>query len=229
MRYWVSVLLVMFVLGLAGSVFAADIVSMPTANLVKAGEVDLASYYFFLDFDEPMPQFVRVQTLYAGLTDRFELDVHRYDLDNVPQEILVIANYKILAETATQPDLVVGAKDIANRMGSPAIPQKTSYYLVAAKTLNPPAPGCAPKFPIARLHLGVGTEDPTLLGETRHEGLFGGVQALVAPQIGVIALYDGRDFISGVTYTPTPKWPTFKAGTFGDHTWVGASYTFNMK
>ena len=46
--------------------YAADIVTVPTANQLKQGEVDLAYYYIGLDFPEPMPQRVNVQTLYLG-------------------------------------------------------------------------------------------------------------------------------------------------------------------
>jgi len=229
MRYLVITFLVLFALGLMGAVFAADIVTVPTANQLKAGEVDLAAYYLFLDFAKPMPQFVRVQTFYVGVTDRLEIDAHRYDLDTVGPDTVWIASYKVLSETKDLPDLVVGARDFAEREAHPAMRQKTSYYVSAAKTLNPPAPGAAPKLPIWRLHLSLGTEDPSLLGDLRHDGFFGGVQVLVTPKIGVVALNDGEDLITGVTYTHGPKWPTIKAGTFGDHSWVGINYTFNMK
>lgn len=222
-------LLVAVALSIAGAAFAGDIVTVPTANQVKAGEVDVAGYYLFLDFDKG-PQFCRVQTLYVGVTDRIELDAHRYNLDTVKPETVWIASYKLLSQGAEYPvDLVVGARDFADRIGHPALPHEVSYYLSAARTMNPPAPGTAPVFPIVRLHLSVGTEDPTLLGEERHEGIFGGVQALVTPQIGVVLLHDGQDLVTGVTYTYGPKWPTIKAGTFGDHTWIGINYTFNVK
>jgi len=229
MKTFCLVLVLLFILSMGVCGWAADILAMPTANTVKAGEVDIAGYYFSLDFPEPMPQLIRVQTLYAGLTDRLEVNLHRYDLPKVAPETLLIANYKILAENQTQPDLVIGAKDLAERAGHPAMPRKTSYYLCAAKTLNPPAPGMAPDLPIWRLHVSVGTEDPSMLGETRHEGIFGGIQTLITPQIGAIVLHDGQDLITGVTFTPDKKWPTFKGGTFGDHTWLGISYTWNMK
>ena len=67
------------------------------------------------------------------------------------------------------------------------------------------------------------------MGETRHDGVFGGVQVLVNPKVGVVAQYDEQDLITALTYTPKPNWPTIKAGTFGDHSWVGINYTFNTK
>jgi hypothetical protein len=230
MRTWVLVLVLVFCLSLAGAALAADIVTMPTANQLKAGEVELADYYLFLDFDQPMPQFARVQTLYVGITDKLELDAHRYDLDKVRPETVWIASYKLMSQSATDPvDLVFGIRDLADRVAQPALPKKTSYYVSAARTMNPPAPGAAPVFPIVRLHLSVGTEDPSLLGEDRHEGLFGGAQVLVTPKVGLVALWDGQDFISGITYTHAPNWPTIKGGTFGDHKWVGIAYTWNKK
>ncbi|NIM05308.1 MAG: hypothetical protein GTO55_04285 [Armatimonadetes bacterium] len=229
MKHLVFALIIAVALGMASAAFAADIVTCPTANQLKAGEVDVAGYYIFLDFPEPMLQYVRVQTLYVGVTDRLELDLHRYDLDRIAPETLWIASYKVHSEDAKMPDVVVGAKDLADRVGNPAMPRKTSYFVAAAKTLNLPAPGSPPDLPLYRLHLGVGTEDPSLLGEDRHDGAFGGIQVLVNSKIGVIALYDSADLITGVTYTPKPNWPTFKAGTFGDHTWVGINYTFGVK
>ncbi len=53
--------------------------------------------------------------------------------------------------------------------------------------------------------------------------------AFGAPQVGAVGLWDGQDLITGVTFTKEPTWPTIKAGTFGDHWWVGANYTFNMR
>jgi len=44
-----------------------------------------------------------------------------------------------------------------------------------------------------------------------------------------VALYDGADVITGVTFVPKPGWPTLKGGTFGGHWWVGTSYTLSQK
>lgn len=207
-----------------GVAWGADIVTVPTANQQKAGEVDVADYYLGLDFPSAMPQFARVQTLYIGVTDEIEIDLHRYDLDKMPEaDTIWIISGLVLKESAEHPAVVVGARDLEGRMA------KASYYVSAAKTLNPPAPGAAPQFPIWRVHLSVGTEDDSLLGETRHEGLFGGLQVLATPKLGLIALHDGQDLITGVTYTHANDWPTLKAGTFGDHWWVGVNYTFNVR
>jgi hypothetical protein len=225
-----AVLVCALVCALAGAAFADDIVTVPTANQLSAGQVDLAAYYITVDEDELIPplrpldvDFVRVQTLNVGIYDWWELDAQRYAPDVLPASTIFITYFRLQAETVTRPQVVVGARDITNEFGH------ASYFVCSAKTLNPPVSG-PPTGPIYRVHLSVGTEDNTLFGEPRHEGLFGGLQVLVHPmypQLGVVALWDGQDLISGVTYRPADNWPTFKAGSFGDHWWVGANYTFN--
>ena len=216
----------------AGIAMAGDIVTVPTANQVKAGEIDVADYYIFVDQDalidplQPLDiDFVRVQTFYMGLTDEFEVDVHRYDVDVAGVNTIFNATYLVLKEDAQRPNVVLGGRDLSNKYGN------ASYFVSAAKTLNPPVAG-PPTEPIIRLHLSLGTEDNTLFGEGRHEGLFGGVQILFRPSdpaVGLVALYDGQDIITGLTFVPKPGWPTLKGGTFGGHWWLGASYTFNAK
>jgi hypothetical protein len=211
---------------------AGDIVTVPTANQVKAGEADVAVYYISVDNGSLIAPlrpldigFVRAQTLYVGLTDRVELDVHRYDVDKVGAETIFNSTVVLQQEDLKHPIVVIGGRDLSRAYGH------ASYFVSAAKTLNPPVGG-PPTMPIIRLHLSVGTKDNTLFGEERHEGLFGGVQMVlkpVNPMLGAIALYDGQDVITGLTVVPHPGWPTIKGGTFGGHNWVGISYTFNEK
>ena len=219
-----------------GAAMAGDIVTVPTANQVKAGEADVAAYYIGLDqgslVDAIRPpnvpeeiEFVRAQTLYVGLTDRIELDVHRYDVDFAGVTTIFNATYVLQDENLKRPIVVLGGRDLSREKGH------ASYFVSAAKTLNPPVGG-PPTKPIVRLHLSLGTEDNTLLGEGRHEGLFGGLQVVLrpaSPMVGAIALYDGTDVITGLTVVPKPNWPTIKGGTFGGHYWIGISYTFNAK
>ena len=225
----VAVLLLAFAAGMA---VAGDIVTVPTANQVKAGEVDLAVYYLGLDNDS-LPEFiqpldigfVRAQTAYIGVTDKLEIDAHRYDVDVLGVKTIFNATWVLQQETLKRPIVVLGGRDLSREYAH------ASYFVSAAKTLNPPVGG-PPKLPIIRLHLSLGTEDNTLLGEGRHEGIFGGVQTilkLASPFVGAIALYDGTDVITGLTVVPEPGWPTLKGGTFGGHWWIGMSYTFNEK
>jgi hypothetical protein len=226
-----AVSLLLLALG-AGGAMAGDIVTVPTANQLRAGEADMAVYYISVDEDSLVAvppggiDFVRCQTLYVGLTDKVELDAHRYDVDGAPTvETIWNATVLLQEEDLKRPIVVVGGRDLSREYAH------ASYFVSAAKTLNPPVGG-PPTKPIIRLHLSLGTEDNTLFGEGRHEGIFGGVQALLRPAnpaVGLIALYDGTDVIIGLTFVPQPGWPTLKGGTFGGHTWVGISYTFNAK
>lgn len=210
---------------------AADIVTVPTANQLQASEVDVALYHIRVSRSaliaplRPLGiRYVRAQTLYIGVTDQVELDVHRYDVDKLGTETIINATVLVQAEDGERPAIVVGGRDLTRQY------DRASYFISAAKTLNPPLYG-PPTEPIVRLHLSVGTEDNTLFGEGRHKGLFGGVQLLLQPEspaVGAIALYDGRDLITGVTVVPEPGWPTLKGGTFGGHWWVGISHTFSI-
>ena len=215
-----------------GVAWAGDIVTVPTANQLKAGEVDLAIYYIGVDNDA-LPAFlrpvrvgfVRAQTIYVGLTNRVELDIHRYDVDKLGDDTIFNATVVVNEETPKEPIVVVGGRDLSS------VYDHASFFISAAKTLNPPVGG-PPTGPIYRAHLSLGTEDNTLFGESRHEGLFGGLQVLVKPtfpQVGLVGLYDGQDIITALTYTQDPNWPTLKGGTFGGHWWLGASYTFGGK
>lgn len=226
-----TVTIVLLCLGL-GTALAGDIVTVPTANQLKAGEVDLAVYYISVDESsliEPLRpmdiDYVRAQTLYVGLTDRIELDAHRYDVNELGTATIWNATVVLQQEDLKRPIIVLGGRDLSREYAN------ASYFVSAAKTLNPPVAG-PPTEPIIRLHVSLGTEDNTLFGEERHEGIFGGVQVLFRPAnpaVGAVALYDGQDIITALTFVPEPGWPTIKGGTFGGHLWLGASYTFNTK
>ncbi|MHB9024665.1 MAG: hypothetical protein ACYC7E_10905 [Armatimonadota bacterium] len=209
---------------IAGSAFAADIVTMPTANQLKQGEVDISAYYLDLNLGGPAPKYVNYQTLYVGLTDWLELDVHRADADIDKTSFVLVGSIKLLSETPTRPDVVIGARNITQEATtlSPFAEEskETSYFLSTAKTFfftDVPGP------PLVRVHLSVGTADNTLLGEERHEGVFGGFQFLLAPTVGAVVQHDGTDLITAVTFMPN-KHLTFKAGTYGKHRWVGISF-----
>ncbi len=210
-----------------GVAFAADIVTMPTANQLKKGEVEVAAYYLNLDLPPAAPQNVWYQTLYVGVTDWLELDLHRADVDNDKVSNVFVASAKVLSETATMPDVVIGARNITGERttNNPAVAnlsEDTSFFVSAAKTFFLSEPGAPP---LARMHLSYGNADWTLLGEPRHNGFFGGAQVLVTPQIGAVAVYDGTDLITGLTFMPQSlPGLTLKAGTYGDHQWIGVAY-----
>lgn len=214
-------------LAVATAARADDIVTMPTANQLKAGEVDVAAYYIDLRLPSGAPQFVHYQTLYVGLTDRFEIDIHRTDVNRDKKSVVLVGSAKLLSETPTRPDLVIGVRNFtATRTTlNPSVRDKSddpSAFLSAAKTFfaDPEKPGP----PLMRLHLSLGTEDWTLLGESRHGGVFGGVQALIKPWLGAVVQHDGTDLITAITLMPPRTGLTFKGGTFGDHYWAGVAF-----
>ncbi len=235
MRYLLVIVIFAIATGLSS---ADDIVSMPSANQLKAGEVDVAGYYFWLDNPSMFPQYVQLQTVYVGLTDRIEIDAHRSAVDKDETAVVFVASYKLLSETLTKPDLVIGCKNLFETETSGDVPvtpsinereksRERSFFLSAAKTffMRPGFPGP----PLVRAHLSLGTADWTMMAEERHKGLFGGLQFLFRPDVGGVIQHDGQDLITALTYMPPKTGLTFKGGTFGDHKWFGVAWRTNLK
>lgn len=211
---------------MAGCAFADDIVTMPTANQLKAGQVDAAAYYLGLDLPAGAPQFVQYQTVYVGLTDKFELDAHHANVDKDKESTVLVGSYKLLSETATMPDLVFGCRNLTG-VATTNGPmhnksEDRSYFLSGAKTFfqNPAAPGP----PLMRVHLSLGTPDYTLLGDKRHDGIFGGLQLLFKPELGGVVEFDGESWITGITIMPKNSGLTIKGGGYGTHWWAGLAF-----
>jgi hypothetical protein len=225
-----GILIGTLVLG-ALAALAADIVTMPTANQLKQGQVELADYYLDLSYPgvPTAPRFVHYQTAYVGLTNYLELDVHHAIVDRDANSTVLVASAKLLSESPTQPDVVVGVRNFTNaattnNLAVRSDSKKASYYISTAKTFFKYADR-KPGPPLVRLHASYGTSDWTLLGQERHNGLFGGMQFLALPWLGGAVEYDGRDTITALTYMPvhTPGL-TIKAGTYGPHQWLGVAY-----
>jgi len=211
---------------------AGDIVTMPSANQVGGGDVDLAQYYVSFDYPPGLPEHAFMTTMYVGVTDRVEVDVWYVDPnEGSPNVTILNATALLLSQRKGDlVDLVAGVRDIGDDLENLFGPDfDRGIFVAAAKTLNPPpGPPTPADCPIWRLHLGVGDElgFATDLNRMNKGGVFGGVQALVTPQLGAIALWDGTDDIVGLTYTPKPAGPTYKGGVFGRHFWLGVEYTF---
>ncbi len=215
------------VLALGAAAIADDIVTMPTANQLKAREVDVAVYYLDLNTPDGAPQFVQYQTLYLGLTDKIELDFHRADVNRDAKSVVTVASLKLLSEGPDTPDLVLGVRNLTGEAttNDPDMRSKTrrrSVFLAGAKTYFLKTEVKGP--PLVRVHLGLGTEDYTLMNEKRHEGVFGGLQFLFHPVVGAVVERDGRDWITGITIMPPNTGLTIKGGTYGDHKWYGVAF-----
>ncbi len=222
-----SFAIVVGALVLAAAALADDIVTMPTANQLKAREVDVAAYYLDLKMPSGAPQFVHYQTLYVGLTDMIELDFHRADVNRDAESVVTVLSLKLASEGPETPDFVLGVRNLFAQPTThhPDFRSKTkrvSVFGTAAKTYFLKEGIQGP--PLLRVHVGVGTEDWTLLNEKRHEGPFGGVQALIVPTVGAVVQWDGRDWITALTFMPPSSGVTIKGGTYGDHRWVGVAY-----
>lgn len=212
---------------LAAAALADDIVTMPTANQLKAREADIAAYYLDLSMPSGAPQFVHYQTLYLGLTDRIELDFHRADVNRDARSVVTVASFKLQSEGPETPDVVLGIRNLTGEAttNDPNVRSKSrrrSVFLTGAKTYFMQEGVQGP--PLVRVHLGIGTQDWTLLNEKRHEGLFGGLQFLFHPVVGAVVQRDGRDWITGLTIMPPGTGITIKGGTYGDHRWYGAAF-----
>lgn len=219
-----SYLAVLMLSWLTVSSFANDIVTMPTANQMKKGTFEIAYYHVDLDFPPGAPSTAEIQTIDMGITDDLELNVNRYDIDAVGNSTIINASMLLMPESAKMPNVVIGARNLGGALvGGAPKSDKTSWYVAAAKTLNPPVQG-PPKCPLVRLHVGFGTDDYSVLGEARHGGLFGGVQALLAPEIGAVVAHDSTDLITCLTYMPSSSMQV-RTGWLGDHWFLGLSWS----
>lgn len=213
-------LAVAFVLIVQQMVLGSSIITMPTADVAPPGLINLAAYAVNFDGSTPLGDTsMTVYIAYAAIAKNLELEANVYDYNNsgFKQDFFVLT-YKVAEQTATMPQISVGVKNLNGEMlGNDDDPfdDAPTYFVAAVKVLSGPAPG-EPFKPVVRLHVGLGTN--------YHEGLFGGLQALVTPQLGLAALNDANDTLLAATYKPSPNSPTFKAGTLGDHTWFGIDY-----
>jgi len=209
-------------LAVASAALAGDIVTLPTANQLKADQIELAYYRLDLNFRSPgAPSSAGLATAYWGITNRLELDAWWVHWNHgAGSDVAINPSFLVLPETVATPAVVVGAQDITG-----ALPTgKVSYYVAAAKNVFHD-----PKrrfFPLIRLHGGVGTK--------MNNGFFGGVQAVVTGRLGLIILnsrnplLDGNHWITGLSYT-FPRIPlVVKGGTLGRHAWIGAAYTLTI-
>jgi len=219
---------------LASATFAGDIFNCPTANQQQAGQIDLGFYWVDPHNPNPKaPSHLNCYKAYLGVTNEVEIDAHVFDFNHAtPAKTYWNATVLVVKEDLRHPAVVLGVDDIAQSATYPAGPRMgqradRAFFVAAAKTVNSPARGEKPKFPIVRLHLGVGTE--------RHHGFFGGVQTKLTREIGAVALFlpddvlfapDDDEWIYGLMYTPGPQWPTFKIAKCGHKDVLGISYNF---
>lgn len=170
---------------------AGDIVTMPTANQMGPGEVDVAQYYVSFDYPPGLPEHAYLTTMYVGVTDRIEVDVwyvnpNKRAADQAGHVTVLNATGLVLSQRKGDlVDLVVGVRDIGDDLENLFGPDfDRGLFVAAAKTLNPPSgPPTAADCPIWRVHVGAGEElgFGTDLNRMTKGGVFGGIQAIVTP------------------------------------------------
>ena len=193
----------------------SSIITMPTADVAAPGEANIATYA--VNFDGTIPTgdtAMDVHIAYAGIVKNLEIEANVYDYNNsgFKQDFLV-ATYKVLNEGQYRPQVSVGVKNPNGEILG--VTDDPTYFIALVKTLAAPAPG-EPFSPVVRLHLG--------LGDNVHRGVFGGLQMLVHPKVGLALLHDANDVLIALTATPIEKGPTLKAGTLGPNPWFGVHY-----
>ncbi len=92
--------------------FAIDIVTMPAANQLRGGEVELGTYYVKLQTPPSFPQHAYLEELAVGVTGKLEIDALYIDADGDKDSTLVSFYYKVLKETRELPDISVGGWNI---------------------------------------------------------------------------------------------------------------------
>jgi hypothetical protein len=228
------ILIALLVVLSAGALMANDIVTMPTANLLKAGEIEVGGYYLKMDTPPGVTGCVKIETLYVGVTNQLEINAYNVNPDGDKQSTLFRINYKVLSEKACQPDVVIGvdnpfkesttyAKPPYAPLNYASLSEKPSFYLCTAKTFPMTSKGFA--GPLVRVHLSAGTETYDILDSQRHSGIFGGLQFRITPQWGFVAEYDRRDLNTSLAYHVPGTQLALKVGTQGNIDWFGFAYT----
>jgi len=177
---------------------------VPTAEVLPANSWSVGA--FSVDLDEVFPD--RYCFSY-GLPGGMELNVIKYVPDDEEEETLLSGKYQIFPETKDKPALAVGVFDVTEE-------RETTVYLVASRTLSD-------SFEVRKRrvfetigHIGV--------GGGRLEGIFAGVEFVLAPSFRVIGEYDTDDFNIGIKILANDKLAITGAVLDLDRLGVGISF-----
>ena len=196
---------VLLVLLVAGAAWGTDIVTMPLGNRVPVlgGQVD--AIYVSQDLPGGGDHTVFLEGYYQ-VTPAIEVGFIYVKPEGLDSQTEVSAAYTVLPESMLNPAVIVGAY---NLLGSDwGASDNISPYVMAAKTLRVPKLGPpTPADPVIRAHLGYGTE-------YHGDAVFGAVQGLLTPNIGVILLHYNDDNGAAATYIFKPGLEA-SVGTYG--------------
>jgi hypothetical protein len=218
------------VLCLLAAAHAKDIVSMPEATMMGAGEFEAAYIYWdtsYVGFDH-----ANVGEFYLGITKKFELDLDHVEPSDVPWLAGVTelnGYYSVCTEIPRKrPTLVVGA---TNLLGNDWLPSserpptkgdtRISPFAVAAMTLRVPQQG-PPTWldPAVRAQLG--------WGANYHEDQFFGIlQVAFTPNVvAAFQHYQGRP--GGLIGWQSNKGWAVHLGTLDHKPYVHFSYDVSL-
>lgn len=143
----------------------------------------------------------------VGVAQNLELGIARLDSDGADEDTMLNAKYRLLAETATAPSVVIGVVD-------------SDFYGVVGKNLTPMATGITgePVMPL-RGFVGIGSGD--------YDGVFAGVDWAITQKAKIIAEYIAEDsvFNVGARLAITDSLTFDAAMIDGDDFAFGISYT----
>lgn len=193
-----SLVVLIVAVGLALPAFAGDIVDMPTGNMVPPKNFEVNYIYWDIDTPPgPAPNHIHIFEAFVGITDWLELDAIVADAQNDDTYVKFNVYGRVLEEKPGQPGVIVGATNITESdwIGNDNI----SPFILAAYNLMAPAGPPTWSDPLLRAHLAYGWE-------AHGDKLFGGLQALFTPEIGVgVFNYQDQPAYVGV-YRPAKTW-----------------------
>jgi len=176
-----TMLVVALILAVAMAVpaFAGDCVDMPTGNMVSAKHIELNYIYWDLD-GPPGPENASIIEGFVGVTDWLELDGIYADVQGDDTYFKLNAYAKLMPETAELPSLIVGATNVTREdwVGGD---DRVSPFILGAYNIHVPEGAPRLNDPLVRVH--------AAWGAAYHDGVFGGFQAKVHPNLG-FAIYN---------------------------------------
>ncbi|MCD6351856.1 MAG: hypothetical protein J7M26_07040 [Armatimonadetes bacterium] len=224
----------------AGAAWAKDIVSMPEATMMGAGNLELAYIYWDLEnINTPsgvVRDYAHVGEFFLGITDWLELDYIHIELqghvntpfgDPLSDRNELNLYIKLADETPDHPAVTIGATNLlgndwlpSDNVGQVAGDHRTSPFIIFSQTLRPPKGG-PPDWdnPAIRLQIGAGFN-------FHEDKPFGILQFAFTPHV-VAAFQHYRGDPGWLVGWHERNWGIDVGGLSGDN-WVHVSYDLGL-
>ncbi len=218
-----AAVVVVAVIALALPAVAEDFVATPIAD--HPGVDNVEAHFIWWDLGGPPgPENAQIYELFAGLTDRLEVDLERWHFKGMDSINVVNFYWWAINESPSHPSLVLGATNLTGQPLPPSpegwcFDKRVNPFVISAYNLLTPSGPPRLSDPLVRVYGGYGwnwhDNDP-----------FGGVQIVVSPRVGVAVLnYQGQPAYM-VGFKPTAR-TEIHAGTFHGE-WLGhIGWNFN--